>query len=95
MSQEEDRGGWGSHLDYFLSSMGYAVGLGNVWRFPYLAYRNGGASFLVPYFFILFSAGLPLFFLETSLGQFTSEGAMTCWSMAPIFSGQYCCTRRV
>ncbi|KAK3774625.1 hypothetical protein RRG08_035053 [Elysia crispata] len=85
--EEEERGGWGSHLDYILSAVGLAVGLGNVWRFPYLAYRNGGASFLVPYVCILASAGLPLFFLETSLGQFTSMGALTCWEMAPLFSG--------
>ncbi|RUS88663.1 hypothetical protein EGW08_003558 [Elysia chlorotica] len=85
--EEEERGGWGSHLDYTLSAVGLAVGLGNVWRFPYLAYRNGGASFLVPYVCILATAGLPLFFVETSLGQFTSMGALTCWEMAPLFSG--------
>ncbi|KAK7097595.1 hypothetical protein V1264_004545 [Littorina saxatilis] len=82
-----ERGNWGSQLDFLLSCVGFAVGLGNVWRFPYLAYRNGGATFLFPYIIMLFIAGLPLFFMEMALGQFASEGPITVWKMSPFFSG--------
>ncbi|XP_012945656.1 sodium- and chloride-dependent glycine transporter 1 [Aplysia californica] len=83
-----ERGNWGGKLDFLLSAVGYAVGLGNVWRFPYLAYRNGGASFLFPYIIMLFIAGLPLFFIELAIGQFASEGPITVWKVAPLFTGE-------
>ncbi|XP_070197949.1 sodium- and chloride-dependent glycine transporter 1-like [Littorina saxatilis] len=86
-AEELERGNWGSQLDFLLSCVGYAVGLGNVWRFPYLAYRNGGATFLFPYILMLIVAGLPLFFIELALGQFASEGPITVWKMSPFFSG--------
>lgn len=57
----------------------YAVGLGNVWRFPYLAQKNGGGAFLVPYFTMLAIQGLPIFYLELAVGQRLRKGAIAAW----------------
>ncbi|XP_061778570.1 sodium- and chloride-dependent neutral and basic amino acid transporter B(0+) isoform X2 [Nerophis ophidion] len=81
------RGTWASKKEYILSTIGYAVGLGNIWRFPYLAYKNGGGAFLIPYFVMLVLAGIPLFFLESALGQFCSQGPVHVWGAVPILQG--------
>ncbi|XP_011612184.2 solute carrier family 6 member 11a [Takifugu rubripes] len=84
----KERGKWESKREFFLSVAGAIVGLGNVWRFPYMCYRNGGGAFLIPYFLFLVSCGIPLFILETALGQYTSQGGIMCWrKICPLFEG--------
>uniref|UniRef100_A0A8C2UAT3 Transporter n=1 Tax=Coturnix japonica TaxID=93934 RepID=A0A8C2UAT3_COTJA len=90
--EEEDetleRGQWNNKLEYVLSVAGEIIGLGNVWRFPYLCYKNGGGAFFIPYLIFLFTCGIPVFFLETALGQYTSQGGVTAWRrICPLFEG--------
>jgi NSS family neurotransmitter:Na+ symporter len=66
---------WDSRTAFVLAAIGSAAGLGNAWRFPYMAYSNGGGAFLIPYFIALLTAGIPLIVLEFSMGQSTQRGA--------------------
>jgi len=85
--ENKERGNWTGRLDFIMSCISYAVGLGNIWRFPYLCYRNGGAVFLIPYLIFLFLCGMPLFFIEVSYGQFASLSPITVWRLSPFFKG--------
>ncbi|KAI4826539.1 hypothetical protein KUCAC02_029985 [Chaenocephalus aceratus] len=85
--ENTERGNWASKREYMLSTIGYAVGLGNIWRFPYLVYKNGGGAFLIPYFVMLVVTGIPLFFLESAFGQFCSQGPINIWRSVPILQG--------
>jgi solute carrier family 6 amino acid transporter-like protein 5/7/9/14 len=82
-----ERAVWGGKVEFILTCIGYAVGLGNVWRFPYLTYRNGGGAFLIPFILMLFLIGIPLFFLELNFGQFASLGPIAIWRVSPIMKG--------
>ncbi|XP_063875978.1 sodium- and chloride-dependent glycine transporter 2-like isoform X6 [Scylla paramamosain] len=93
VANEETKGGverenWKNPFQFFFYCLGYAIGFGNVWRFPYLCYKNGGAAFLIPYLTMLFVAGIPVFFMELSIGQYVSLGpTVLFYKLAPIFSG--------
>ncbi|XP_004597979.2 sodium-dependent dopamine transporter isoform X1 [Ochotona princeps] len=82
-----ERETWGKKIDFLLSVIGFAVDLANVWRFPYLCYKNGGGAFLVPYLLFMVIAGMPLFYMELALGQFNREGAAGVWKICPLLKG--------
>jgi len=84
---DAERETWGSNLDFLLSIIGFAVDLANVWRFPYLCYKNGGGAFLIPYASMLILGALPLFYMELILGQFHRQGPISVWRISPIFKG--------
>lgn len=60
---------WTGQLGFILSAIGSAVGLGNIWRFPGVAYENGGGAFLIPYLVALVTAGIPILFLDYAIGH--------------------------
>jgi solute carrier family 6 amino acid transporter-like protein 5/7/9/14 len=83
-----ERGTWGKKLEFMLTCVSYAVGLGNIWRFPYLCYKNGGGAFLIPYFTMMIVCGMPIFFMELAFGQFASLGPIAIWKVCPMFKGE-------
>ncbi|XP_045166598.2 sodium- and chloride-dependent GABA transporter 1-like [Mercenaria mercenaria] len=86
--EHAERDHWSSDLDFILACVGLAVGLGNIWRFPYLCYKNGGGAFLIPYLICLFTSGVPIFMLELAIGQFMNIGSLEAWSgLVPAFKG--------
>uniref|UniRef100_T1GRK9 Transporter n=1 Tax=Megaselia scalaris TaxID=36166 RepID=T1GRK9_MEGSC len=71
-----DRANWGKGVEFLMSCISLSVGLGNVWRFPFIAYENGGGAFVIPYLCVLFFIGKPMYNLETMLGQFSSKSSI-------------------
>ena len=84
-----ERGNWSRPIEFVLSCLNYAVGLGNIWRFPHLAFRNGGGAFLIPYLLMVFVIGLPILFAELIIGQYSGLGPIKAYSfIAPVFKGR-------
>ncbi|XP_045194550.2 sodium-dependent neutral amino acid transporter B(0)AT3-like [Mercenaria mercenaria] len=84
----DSRESWDNKAQYILAVVGFAVGLGNVWRFPYLAQKNGGGAFLIPYTIMLAIEGIPIFYLELAIGQRLRKGAVGVWNdISPYLGG--------
>ncbi|CAF2510673.1 unnamed protein product [Rotaria sp. Silwood2] len=82
------RDSWDHKIEFLLAVIGYAVDLGNVWRFPTTVYKNGGGAFFIPYFVLLIFGGLPLFYMELALGQYHRAGVFTIWKhICPLVKG--------
>lgn len=71
-----------------MSCIATSVGLGNVWRFPFVAYENGGGAFLIPYVIVLFLIGKPMYYLECVLGQFSTRNSVKVWALNPAMKGK-------
>ncbi|XP_017040871.1 sodium-dependent nutrient amino acid transporter 1 isoform X1 [Drosophila ficusphila] len=78
---------WGNGLEFLFSCISLSVGLGNIWRFPYIAFQNGGGTFVIPYLIALLVIGRPVYYLEISLGQFTGRGVVKAFELAPLLKG--------
>nr|XP_023018908.1 sodium-dependent serotonin transporter [Leptinotarsa decemlineata] len=88
LTPERRRETWDKKVEFLLAVVGFAVDLGNVWRFPYICYQNGGGAFLIPYTIMLIFGGLPLFYMELALGQFHRSGCLTIWKrICPALKG--------
>ncbi|MFI7889924.1 sodium-dependent transporter [Streptomyces sp. CACIS-1.16CA] len=66
---EQPREQWATRAGFLFAAIGSAVGLGNIWRFPAIAYDNGGGAFLLPYLIALLTAGIPLLIMEYAVGR--------------------------
>ncbi|XP_078034986.1 sodium-dependent nutrient amino acid transporter 1 [Augochlora pura] len=84
---EKERATWDNGIEFLMSCIAMSIGLGNVWRFPFTAYENGGGVFLIPYIIVLFVVGKPFYYLEMIMGQFCSRSSVKMWAAVPGFRG--------
>ncbi|KAL6100046.1 slc6a19 [Pungitius sinensis] len=83
-----DRPKWDNKTQYLLTCVGFCVGLGNVWRFPYLCQSHGGGAFMIPFLILLVFEGIPLLYLEFAIGQRLRRGSVGVWSaIHPYLTG--------
>lgn len=87
--ETEVRSTWNNGIEFLMSCIAMSIGFGNIWRFPFVAYDNGGGVFLIPYIIVLFLVGKPFYYLEMILGQFTSSSSIKVWHVSPAFAGNY------
>ncbi len=80
-AQKANRASWSGKLAFVLAAAASAVGLGSMWRFPYLAAKYGGGMFLLTYLVFVFTIGIALLLLETALGRKTGQSAIGAFKM--------------
>ncbi|XP_053462118.1 orphan sodium- and chloride-dependent neurotransmitter transporter NTT5-like [Nycticebus coucang] len=82
-----ERPSWANKVEYLLAQVGFSVGLGSIWRFPYLCFHNGGGSFIIMYILMLFLIGVPLLILEMAAGQKLHQGSIGAWKFISPWIG--------
>lgn len=85
--KEDQRGKFASRIESLLYCIGFAVGIGDIWRFPILVYQNGGGAFFAAYLIVMVLVAIPLFSMELALGQFSSLGPIAVWKCLPVARG--------
>lgn len=83
-----EREKWDNGVEFLLSCIAMSVGLGNVWKFPSTAFRNGGGAFVIPYMIVLLVVGRPVYYLEMVMGQFSSRGSVKVYDVSPVLRGR-------
>ncbi len=83
----QDRGAWGSRFGFIMAAAGSAIGLGNIWRFPYVTGQNGGAIFVLFYLFFILLIGLPVMIGEFSIGRFSRKNPVGAFKLIAPRSG--------
>ncbi|XP_051825764.1 sodium-dependent neutral amino acid transporter B(0)AT1 [Antechinus flavipes] len=78
--EADSRPKWDNKTQYMLTCIGFCVGLGNVWRFPYLCQSHGGGAFMIPFLILLVLEGIPLLYLEFAIGQRLRKGSVGVWT---------------
>ncbi|XP_038109008.1 sodium-dependent nutrient amino acid transporter 1 isoform X1 [Culex quinquefasciatus] len=78
---------WGKGIEFLMSCIAMSVGLGNVWRFPFIALENGGGAFVIPYIIVLLLVGKPVYYMEMIIGQFSSRGSVKVYDCVPALRG--------
>ncbi|KAL4240747.1 Sodium- and chloride-dependent glycine transporter 1 [Mactra antiquata] len=78
---------WGRRIEFFLTSLGYSVGVGDLWRFPYLVMKNGGGAFLIPIVIFNVFGAMPIVYMEMIMGQYSQSGAIPVWNVCPLLKG--------
>ncbi|XP_052802357.1 sodium- and chloride-dependent neutral and basic amino acid transporter B(0+)-like isoform X2 [Mya arenaria] len=76
-----------STFSTYMTLLGYALGFADIWRFPFLVYRNGGGAFLIPFVIMTFVCGVPLFFMEYTISKFSGRGPYQVWDFCPLLRG--------
>ncbi|XP_031442372.1 sodium-dependent neutral amino acid transporter B(0)AT1-like [Clupea harengus] len=88
VEEADSRPKWDNKAQYMLTCVGFCIGLGNVWRFPYLCQSHGGGAFIIPFLILLVLEGVPLLFLEFAIGQRLRSGSVGVWrSIHPYLTG--------
>lgn len=88
-TEEPKRAGWNNSVEFLMSCVALSVGFGNIWRFPFTAYENGGGAFLIPYVILLILVGKPFYYLEMIIGQFSGRSSIKVWKISPGFAGTF------
>ncbi|XP_056154177.1 sodium-dependent neutral amino acid transporter B(0)AT1-like [Lampris incognitus] len=87
-AEAADRPKWDNKAQYILTCVGFCIGLGNVWRFPYLCQSHGGGAFMIPFLILLVLEGTPLLLLEFAIGQRLRMGSVGVWrAISPYLTG--------